>query len=185
MNLPRLTAMLVVVAVAVSLLFSGPSGALSATQRPGATLSTVEASAAAPSITYPYSGPEARRWWNASHSTKLDADGGARLAAYLNAVVAQRIGQYLLAVYLNAVAQQAIPNEARWDRVAACESGGNWSINTGNGYYGGLQFDAGTWRSNGGAGLPHQHSKAEQIRVAERLRAARGMSPWPVCGARF
>lgn len=79
----------------------------------------------------------------------------------------------------------AIPNEAAWDRVAACESGGNWSINTGNGYYGGLQFNLQTWQGYGGTGYPHQHSKRTQIEVAERLRAARGMQPWPVCGSRF
>jgi LysM repeat protein len=72
-----------------------------------------------------------------------------------------------------------------WDRLAACESGGNWAINTGNGYYGGLQFNLGTWQSNGGNGYPHQASKAEQIRVAENLRAARGFSPWPACSAKL
>lgn len=72
-----------------------------------------------------------------------------------------------------------------WDRLAACESGGNWSINTGNGYYGGLQFNQATWQSNGGKGYPHQASKAEQIRVAENLRAARGYSPWPACSAKL
>lgn len=92
--------------------------------------------------------------------------------------------QRALLAYLAAVDAQ-IPNEARWDRVAQCESGGNWSINTGNGYYGGLQFNLQTWRGSGGAGYPHQNSKAEQIRVAERLRAARGMQPWPVCGRLF
>ena len=82
-------------------------------------------------------------------------------------------------------AAHAIPYEANWDRVAACESGGNWAINTGNGYYGGLQFLLSTWRAYGGHGYPHQNSKAEQIRVAERLRAASGLSPWPVCGPRW
>lgn len=72
-----------------------------------------------------------------------------------------------------------------WDRLASCESGGNWAINTGNGYYGGLQFNLGTWQSNGGTGYPHQASKAEQIRVAENLRAARGFSPWPACSAQL
>lgn len=72
-----------------------------------------------------------------------------------------------------------------WDRLAQCESGGNWSINTGNGYYGGLQFNLGTWQANGGQGYPHQASKAEQIRVAENLRAARGFQPWPACSARL
>jgi len=56
-----------------------------------------------------------------------------------------------------------------WDAVARCESGGNWAINTGNGYYGGLQFTMGTWRANGGSGSPHQASREEQIRVAENV----------------
>ena len=139
--------------------------------------------AAAP--TYPYDAPEVRRWWNGSHVAKIDGPQATYFAAYLNAVVEQRIAQYLLAVYLNAVAAQAIPNEARWDRVAACESGGNWAINTGNGYYGGLQFLPSTWRAVGGTGLPHQHSKAEQIRRAEILKARAGLGQWPVCGRRW
>ena len=92
--------------------------------------------------------------------------------------------QRALAAYLAAV-DAAIPNEARWDRVAACESGGNWSINTGNGYYGGLQFTLATWRSVGGQGYPHQNSKAEQIRRAEILRLRSGLGQWPVCGRRW
>lgn len=72
-----------------------------------------------------------------------------------------------------------------WDRLAKCESGGNWAINTGNGYYGGLQFNLGTWKSNGGSGYPHQASREEQIRVAENLRAARGYAPWPACSAKL
>ncbi|MGV0794202.1 transglycosylase family protein [Mycolicibacterium sp. XJ1819] len=71
-----------------------------------------------------------------------------------------------------------------WDAVAACESGGNWSINTGNGYYGGLQFSLGTWRSNGGSGMPHQASKSEQIRVAENVLQSQGIGAWPSCGGR-
>jgi uncharacterized protein YabE (DUF348 family) len=73
-----------------------------------------------------------------------------------------------------------------WDAVAACESGGNWHINTGNGYYGGLQFNESTWLSNGGgayASRPDLASRDQQIAVADRLYAARGSSPWPVCGA--
>jgi len=72
-----------------------------------------------------------------------------------------------------------------WDALAQCESGGNWSINTGNGYYGGLQFDKGTWDAYGGqqyAAYPHQASREQQIAVAERLYADRGDSPWPTCG---
>ena len=72
-----------------------------------------------------------------------------------------------------------------WDALANCESGGNWAINTGNGYYGGLQFDKGTWDAYGGqqyADYPHQASRSEQIAVGERLYADRGDSPWPSCG---
>jgi uncharacterized protein YabE (DUF348 family) len=72
-----------------------------------------------------------------------------------------------------------------WDGVAACESGGNWSINTGNGYYGGLQFDLGTWQANGGgayAPRPDLASKSAQIAVATSLYQKAGSAPWPVCG---
>lgn len=69
-----------------------------------------------------------------------------------------------------------------WDAVAQCESGGNWHINTGNGYYGGLQFDLQTWRSVGGTGYPHEHSREVQIHHAEILFSQRGASPWPHCG---
>jgi uncharacterized protein YabE (DUF348 family) len=75
-----------------------------------------------------------------------------------------------------------------WDAVAACESGGNWHINTGNGYYGGLQFDSGTWLSNGGGAYAPRAdlaSREQQIAVATRLYNARGASPWPVCGQRL
>lgn len=72
-----------------------------------------------------------------------------------------------------------------WDRIAQCESGGNWAANTGNGYYGGLQFNLGTWRANGGTGLPSNASRAEQIRIATKVRdASGGYGAWPVCGAR-
>ena len=72
-----------------------------------------------------------------------------------------------------------------WDRLAACESNGNWQANTGNGYYGGLQFHPDTWRSVGGTGLPHQHSRAEQIHRAEILLERSGWGQWPACSARL
>ena len=76
-----------------------------------------------------------------------------------------------------------VANPGIWDRIAGCESGGNWQINTGNGYYGGLQFNLGTWQAYGGTGRPDQHSREEQIAVAERLAAAQGgYGAWPVCG---
>ena len=68
-----------------------------------------------------------------------------------------------------------------WDKVAQCESGGNWSTNTGNGYYGGLQFSPSTWRAYGGTGSAHNASRAQQIAVAERVLAAQGWGAWPVC----
>jgi uncharacterized protein YabE (DUF348 family) len=71
-----------------------------------------------------------------------------------------------------------------WDSLAACESGGNWAINTGNGYYGGLQFNLGTWQAYGGSGLPSENSREAQIAVAERLRAATGgYGSWPHCAS--
>jgi LysM repeat protein len=72
-----------------------------------------------------------------------------------------------------------------WDRLAQCESGGNWGINTGNGYSGGLQFAPGTWRANGGTGSAHNASRGEQIRVAERVRASQGWGAWPACSAKL
>ena len=77
-------------------------------------------------------------------------------------------------------------NGLNWDAVANCESGGNWAINTGNGYYGGLQFDISTWLANGGgayASRPDLATREQQIAVATRVYNARGSSPWPVCGA--
>jgi resuscitation-promoting factor RpfB len=71
-----------------------------------------------------------------------------------------------------------------WDKIASCESGGNWAANTGNGYYGGLQFNLGTWHSYGGSGRPDQQSREAQIAVAERVAAAEGgYGAWPVCGS--
>lgn len=70
---------------------------------------------------------------------------------------------------------------AMWDRIAKCESGGRWNINTGNGYYGGLQFAKASWNANGGrdfAAYPHQASRAEQITVANRYYAKAGLQPW-------
>lgn len=74
-----------------------------------------------------------------------------------------------------------------WDKVASCESGGNWSINTGNGYYGGLQFTTGTWSAYGGrAYAPRADlaSKAQQITVAEKVLAGQGPGAWPVCSVK-
>ena len=71
-----------------------------------------------------------------------------------------------------------------WDALAQCESGGNWAINTGNGYYGGLQFNLGTWQAYGGSGLPSQNSRETQIAIATKVRdASGGYGAWPGCAA--
>ena len=68
-----------------------------------------------------------------------------------------------------------------WERLAACESGGRWSLNSGNGYYGGLQFSLASWRDVGGSGYPHEASKAEQIKRGKILQARYGWGQWPYC----
>jgi hypothetical protein len=71
-----------------------------------------------------------------------------------------------------------------WDSIAQCESGGNWAENTGNGYYGGLQFSVGTWQSYGGSGLPSNASRLTQIAIATKVRdASGGYGAWPACAA--
>ncbi|UUV28821.1 transglycosylase family protein [Amycolatopsis roodepoortensis] len=69
-----------------------------------------------------------------------------------------------------------------WDAIAQCESSGNWSTNTGNGYYGGLQFSPSTWRAYGGTGSAHTASREQQIAVAERVLQGQGIGAWPHCG---
>jgi len=81
-------------------------------------------------------------------------------------------------------ASTASADSVNWDAIAQCESSGNWSINTGNGYYGGLQFTLSTWRAYGGSGMPQNASRSEQIRVAENVLRGQGIGAWPVCGAR-
>jgi LysM repeat protein len=82
-------------------------------------------------------------------------------------------------------AAPAVADGSVWDRLAACESGGNWSINTGNGYYGGLQFSLRTWQAVGGSGYPHENSREEQIARAEILLARSGWGQWPACSSKL
>jgi resuscitation-promoting factor RpfA len=79
------------------------------------------------------------------------------------------------------LAAPAAHADTDWDALAECESGGDWSINTGNGFGGGLQFTDSTWRAFGGSGQPEDAGRAEQIRVAERVKAEQGMNAWPTC----
>lgn len=74
------------------------------------------------------------------------------------------------------------PYNDKLNRVAQCESTSQWSLNTGNGFYGGLQFKLSTWRSVGGKGLPNKNSELEQKYRAVKLIKLRGFGPWPKCG---
>ncbi|MEU5296056.1 transglycosylase family protein [Streptomyces umbrinus] len=88
---------------------------------------------------------------------------------------------------LAATGNAAAADSGVWDRIAQCESGGDWHINTGNGYYGGLQFSAGTWRAYGGsayASTADKASKAQQIAVATKVQRGQGWGAWPTCSSR-
>ena len=80
-------------------------------------------------------------------------------------------------------AATANADTVNWDAIAQCETGGDWSANTGNGAYGGLQFKPGTWSANGGVGNPATAPRDEQIRVAENVLHSQGLGAWPKCGA--
>ncbi|MFF7390947.1 transglycosylase family protein [Streptomyces scabiei] len=99
--------------------------------------------------------------------------------------VAGVTGAAAVAAPLMAAGSASAATASEWDAVAQCESGGNWSINTGNGYYGGLQFSASTWAGYGGtqyASTADQATKAQQIAIAEKVLAGQGKGAWPVCG---
>lgn len=82
----------------------------------------------------------------------------------------------------------AVSGSGVWDQLAQCEAGGNWSINTGNGYYGGLQFSPGTWTGYGGgayASTANQANREQQIAIAEKVLAGQGWGAWPACSAKL
>ncbi|ATZ26329.1 Resuscitation-promoting factor Rpf precursor [Streptomyces lavendulae subsp. lavendulae] len=90
-----------------------------------------------------------------------------------------------VAAPLMAAGSASAATVSEWDKVASCESGGNWSINTGNGYYGGLQFSSSTWAAYGGkayAAQANQASKSQQIAIAEKVLKGQGKGAWPSCG---
>jgi LysM repeat protein len=90
-----------------------------------------------------------------------------------------------IAAPLMAAGNASAATASEWDAVAQCESGGNWAINTGNGYYGGLQFSASTWAAYGGtayAAQANQATKGQQIEIAEKVLASQGKGAWPSCG---
>lgn len=96
---------------------------------------------------------------------------------------AARVRAFVFAV---AVARHRRALVDRWSGVARCESGGNWAISTGNGFYGGLQFNMGTWQAYGGRGMPHQQPAWYQATIADRVRTqGQGLGAWPHCGAYY
>jgi len=94
-------------------------------------------------------------------------------------------GAVLSAPSIAAPAASADTGGTVWDRLAQCESSGNWAINTGNGFSGGLQFTPSTWRAFGGSSKAHQASRAQQIVVAERVLAKQGWGAWPACSRKL
>ena len=79
--------------------------------------------------------------------------------------------------------QQTSSGSNVWDEIAQCESGGNWSIDTGNGFYGGLQFSLSSWQAVGGVGYPNDATAAQQIAAAQQLESMQGWGAWPVCSS--
>jgi transglycosylase-like protein/peptidase M23-like protein len=137
----------------------------------------IEAARSVPEPVYRYNVLEIERWYEARTNTRISGVTARALTRYLNAIVERAIIRYLQAI--------SIPFEANWDRVAMCESGGDWHINTGNGYLGGLQWLQSTFSAWGGIGRADLASKRDQIIVAERIRQADGLGSWPSCGPRW
>ena len=108
----------------------------------------------------------------------------ARTPESMKRVLGRRVAQITLAGAVAAtplVLGGGVAQATDWDAVAQCESGGNWSTNTGNGFSGGLQFTPSTWKAFGGKGSPTGASREEQIQVAEKVKAEQGMNAWPTC----
>jgi LysM repeat protein len=190
------------IAVTVTLNPAAAHGPGSYTVRPGDTLSAIAARAYGSAAGWP------AIWW-ANRRQVPDPDmitAGQRLAlpgsdqvppwlarAALAAAAAARPAPAAPAGAAPAApAQASSPAPAssggvNWSAIAACESGGNWAANTGNGFYGGLQFTEQTWLANGGgryASSANLATPAQQIAVAQRVVAGQGIGAWPVCGAR-
>ena len=121
------------------------------------------------------------------HLHRTTSPAPTQRTARLSARLAGATTLAVVAAGLGAGAAHAAYTPEVWDEVAQCESSGNWQINTGNGYYGGLQFYHPTWKAYGGqefAGYAHQASKAEQIAIGRRVLHAQGPGAWPVCSVR-
>ncbi|MCC9194737.1 LysM peptidoglycan-binding domain-containing protein [Arthrobacter sp. zg-Y916] len=109
----------------------------------------------------------------------------SKITRYVRRGLAAAVITGASAAGLTGMAAPANAASMDWDALAQCESGGNWSINTGNGFSGGLQFLPSTWAAFGGTGNPADASREEQIAVAERVLAAQGPGAWPACTAKL
>jgi LysM repeat protein len=192
------------IAVTVTLNPAAAHGPGGYTIRPGDTLSRIAARAYGSAADWP------AIWW-ANRRQVSDPDlitAGRRLAVPSSHAVPPWLARAALAATATArpapaapagaTAAPAAPAQAsspaptssggtNWSAIAACESGGNWAANTGNGFYGGLQFTEQTWLANGGgryASSANLATPAQQIAVAQNVLASQGIGAWPVCGAR-
>ena len=187
-------------AVTISLHPGAHHGPASYTVRQGDTLSAIAAHAYGSGADWP------AVWWANRHQVpnpnviaagqrlRLPASGqvptwmarAARAAFPAQAVAASAPQARPSAAAPVATAAPASSGGANWSAIAACESGGNWSANTGNGFYGGLQFTEQTWLGYGGgqyASSANHATAAQQIAVAQRVLAGQGIGAWPACGA--
>ena len=192
-----------IVVVTISLQPAAHHGPASYTVRPGDTLSAIAAHAYGRGADWP------AVWWVNRHQVanpnqiatgqrlRLPASGqvpalmarAARAAIPGTPAASAAVSVPQASPSAAAPASTAAPASsggANWSAIAACESGGNWSADTGNGFYGGLQFTEQTWLAYGGgqyASSANQATEAQQIAVAERVLAGQGIGAWPVCGA--
>jgi resuscitation-promoting factor RpfA len=117
-----------------------------------------------------------------------DRENGVRMSPINHRSAIRRLLSIVAASCLSVAGGDVFAGTAEagvdWDAIARCESGGNWAINTGNGYYGGLQFTLSTWRAHGGVGNPAHAAREQQIAVAERVLKSQGIGAWPTCGKR-
>jgi LysM repeat protein len=190
-----------VMAVTISLQPVAHQGPASYTVRPGDSLSAIAAHAYGSAADWP------AVWWANRHQLanpnviaagqRLRLPASGQVAAWMARAALATIPVTAPAATVSApqagpaAPVQAAPVPASsggtdWSAIAACESGGNWSASTGNGFYGGLQFTEQTWLAYGGgqyASSANLASAAQQIAVAQRVLAGQGMGAWPVCGA--
>jgi LysM repeat protein len=136
---------------------------------------------ASPSLIFP--GQALQLTGTAPASTDTAADTSTETTAETSADTTSETTTSETTTTSDPVEPQGTVSLATWDRLAECESNGDWSINTGNGYYGGLQFALSSWEWVGGEGYPHEASKAEQIARAEILLERQGWNAWPACSS--